>query len=160
IALSLVNPGSPAVSAGSITVVNPAPSISGISPTTAPAGPPALSLIVSGSGFVSTSVVHANENAVTTAFLSPTSLQSRIPGTLLQTSGTINIRVVSPVPGGGTSEAATLTIINGVPVLSSITPASMVQNAVNRALTLTGAVFATSSLVLIDGVAIPASYLS
>ncbi len=61
------------------TVSNPVPVLGAIAPTTAPAGSAALSLTVTGSGFVSGSVVHWNGSARTTTYSGPTLLAAAIP---------------------------------------------------------------------------------
>jgi photosystem II stability/assembly factor-like uncharacterized protein len=93
-----------------ITVENPAPKLSSISPSATTHGAAKLTLTVNGLGFVKTSKVSWNGGAVATTFVSPAKLTAIVPAANLQKQGTANITVVNPAPGGGTSAAIRFTI--------------------------------------------------
>jgi N-acetylneuraminic acid mutarotase len=85
-------------------VPNPAPVISGISPGFVSAGGAAFTLTVTGSGFVSGSTVYWGTSVLTTTYGSATQLTAQVPATDIATGGiTVAITVVTPTPGGGTS---------------------------------------------------------
>jgi hypothetical protein len=96
-----------------ITVNNPAPTITGLSPTTAAATNGTATLAVNGTNFVTTSQVFFNTTGLTTAYVSGTQVNATIPAGLLTTPGAASITVVNPAPGGGTSNAQSLPIIAG-----------------------------------------------
>jgi len=89
---------------------NSVPTVGSLSPTGATTGSAALTLTVSGTGFVPTSVVRWNGATRTTTFVSRTVLQASITKSDLATAGTPSVTVFSPKPGGGTSAAVKFTI--------------------------------------------------
>jgi len=84
-------------------VNNPAPKISSLSPNSATHGSGDLEVRVSGSGFVSTSTVEINGNFCATAFVSGSQLVALVQAANLAATGTLNVTVVNPAPGGGAS---------------------------------------------------------
>jgi len=128
---------------------NPVPSITSLNPSSATAGGPAFTLTVNGSGFISSSVVNFNGSARTTTFVNATQIKVSILASDIATSGTGNVTVTNPSPGGGTTPNFAFTISsasNPVPTLASISPTSGPLGQ-SVALTLTGANFIASSTV-------------
>lgn len=106
-------PGGGTSSAVSFTInvpTNPAPTVSSISPASANAGDGALTMIVMGSQFISTSQVLWNGTSLSTTYKSSTSLQAQVPASNLANAGTAQITVENPSPGGGTSSGLTFNI--------------------------------------------------
>jgi hypothetical protein len=94
-----------------ITVVNnPNPTMGSISPSTIVAGSSDVALTVTGTNFISSSVVQFNGISLTTTYISTTSLSTTITLALIAAVGTANITVVNPTPGGGTTAIKTFTI--------------------------------------------------
>lgn len=104
-------PGGGTSSPVTFTVNNPVPSISSISPNPVLALGGSFTLTVSGSGFVSGSVVQVNGSPRTTTFVSPTQVTAQIPNNDILSVGQRTITVFNPAPGGGTSNSATLTVV-------------------------------------------------
>jgi hypothetical protein len=100
-------------STGSSSSTNPAPALSSISPSGTTAGGTDFTLTVTGGNFVATSVVQWNGVSRPTTFVSSTHLQAAISTADFSTASTVQVAVVTPAPGGGTSTALTFTI--GVP---------------------------------------------
>jgi glucose/arabinose dehydrogenase len=88
----------------------PGPVITGLSPASVIAGDPDFILNVNGTGFVEGSVVRFNGVDRPTVFQSSTLLTALIPATDIAASGSAQITVFTPSPGGGTSSAVTLDI--------------------------------------------------
>jgi len=109
-----------ASASASITISNPAPTLSAISPAHLAAGSADTILTLSGNGFAAQSVVQADGTALATSFGSDTQLTAVVPAAMLTTAGTLSIAVENPTPGGGTSTAETLTVLIAV----SISPAT------------------------------------
>jgi hypothetical protein len=85
---------------------NPAPVVASISPGFANAGGAAFTLTVNGSGFVASSTVYWGTSALTTTYVSATQLTAQVPATDLASAGVaVAVTVVTPAPGGGTSNA-------------------------------------------------------
>jgi len=103
-------PGGGTSNAQIFTVNNPVPTMTGLSPSAVTAGGPAFTLTVNGTGFVSTSAVRWNGVNRTTAFVSAVQLTAAIPAADIAATGTAPVTVFNSNPGGGTSNAQTLTI--------------------------------------------------
>ncbi len=97
----------------SATTTNPVPALASMSPASATAGSAAITLTVSGSNFISGSVVNWNGTALPTTFVSSSSLSAAVASTLLSTAGTATVNVLNPAPGGGTSGNLSFTINSG-----------------------------------------------
>jgi hypothetical protein len=89
----------------SFEVRNPAPTLTNVSPGGATFGGPAVAITLTGTGFVPSSAARANGMALSTTYVSSTSLAATIPANLLTTLAPIAITVLNPGPGGGTSNA-------------------------------------------------------
>lgn len=99
---------------------NPAPGASSISPTSAPAGSRAVTLTVTGSGFISSSVVRWNGADRATTYKSSTQLTAEISPADLANAGSAQVTVFNPAPGGGVSGSLVFTV-NSVEALSFLT---------------------------------------
>jgi len=86
------------------------PTVSSISPTSAPAGALAFTLTVNGSNFLSSSMVEWGGSSRATTFVSSGRLQAQISSADLSAPGKIAVTVVNPSPGGGASGSATFTV--------------------------------------------------
>ncbi len=107
-----------------LSVVNPAPVLTALTPNSATAGEGSVTVMLSGAGFVNASVVQWNGAPRPAAFIDPTQLSLTIPPSDLATPDTASITVFNATPGGGTSEPRTLTISVGIPVITSLDPPS------------------------------------
>ena len=106
---------------------NPVPALTSLAPTSTPAGGAAFTLTVNGSNFVATSQVRWNGAARTTTFVNAGQVTAAIPASDIVTPGSAQVTVVTPAPGGGTSNVLTFTIsapANPVPALTSLAPTS------------------------------------
>ena len=74
------------------------------------AGGVAFTLAVNGAHFVAKSVVNFSGKAEPTTFISTAKLLAAIPASDVATAGPVNVTVMNPAPGGGTSSAFTFTI--------------------------------------------------
>ncbi len=135
--------------ASTFTVSNPAPAITSIAPSSAAAGRAQFTLTVNGTGFISSSVVQWNGSNRTTVFLSNTTLQASIPATDITTSGTAQVTVLNPTPGGGTSGQSPFTIQtnNPVPAISTLSPSSATVGGAQFTLIVNGSGFVVGSVV-------------
>ena len=89
---------------------NPVPAVTSLSPAQVTGGGPAFTLIVNGTGFVSSSVVKWNGSDRPTTFVNSSQLQATIGAADIATTGTASVKVFSPAPGGGTSNSRDVTI--------------------------------------------------
>lgn len=74
-----------------------------------PAGP-GFKLTVNGAGFVEGSIVDWNGTPLATKFVSAIELTAQVPADHVFTAGTARVTVVSPGPGGGSSDSSLFTI--------------------------------------------------
>ena len=92
-------------STSAVTVLNPTPALSGVSPSSSNVGNYAITL--SGSNFVSGAQVIVNGSAISATFVSSTQLTAT--GTAA-TAGTYSITVQNPDPGSSTSNSLTFEV--------------------------------------------------
>ncbi len=120
---------------------NPVPVLTSLSPSAAAVGVAGFTLTATGSGFVAGSAVHWNGVSRPTAFLSSTQLTASIPAADVASPATVQVTVVNPGPGGGTSAAWSFTILSAAPVLTTLSPSSIPVGSPEFTLTVTGAGF-------------------
>jgi photosystem II stability/assembly factor-like uncharacterized protein len=105
--------GSPATQSFNLTVNNTAPAVSAISPTSVVINHAAFTLVVTGTGFVDSSVVRWNGSDLATTFVSPTQVTASVPAANVETAGSQAISVSNPAPGGGTATGITFMVTTG-----------------------------------------------
>ncbi len=103
--------------------LRPAPVITALTPSRAPAGTAAFTLSVDGNGFVAASVVRWNGADRPTTFVSATRLTAAIAAADVATVGTAQVTVFTAAPGGGTSAARPFTI--APPPVLAVNPAAV-----------------------------------
>ena len=143
---------------------NPVPVISQLTPNSAQAGSPGLTLTVQGTDFVPGSVVRWNGNARPTTFVSSSEVRATLSSADLASEGTATVRVLNPAPGGGLSNPASFNVVapvgNPVPSVTGLTPNLVVVNGAGFTLTVLGTNFVPSSVVRWNGENRPTSYVS
>ena len=98
--------------AGALGIEYPVPVLDSVEPSTVTAWGPQLTLTAHGSDFARGSRVQVNGVNRPTTYVSDTTLTASIPASdLATTSSGLSITVFSPAPGGGTSAARTLALI-------------------------------------------------
>jgi len=147
---------------GEITVVEPesGPIVTSLSPDWATAGGPAFMLTVNGANFVSGSTVHWDGAARTTTFVNSTQLTAAITAADIATAGTVDVTVVNPAPGGGTSNALPFTVATPAPAITSLSPDSARVGGLAFTLTVDGSNFVSDSTVHWDGAARTTTFVS
>lgn len=125
-----------------VTVTNPIPTITSISPASKNVGDGAFTMTVNGTNFVSGSVVWFNGSSRTTTYVSATQLTATIPASDMTAAGTFNITVVNPTPGGGTSNAQAFTVTTAFPTATTNVASGVTteNNGASWAATLNGIV--------------------
>ena len=110
-------------SSSAVTLLNPTPTLTGISPATSNLG--SFSLTITGTNFVSGAQVMLNNSALSTTFLSSTQLTAT--GTA-STAGIFPIAVQNPDPGSSSSSSVNFQV-NGSTQTSSCSQMSVGQGA-------------------------------
>ena len=90
-------------SAVTVEVPNPAPVISSLSTAFTSAGGAAFTLTVNGTSFTANSTVNWGATALTTTYVSASKLTAAVSALEIASAGTSPVTVVTPAPGGGTS---------------------------------------------------------
>src|SRR5258706_297607 len=132
-----------------ILATNTQPVIGALVPASTTAGGPAFTLIVTGTGFTSSSVVTFKSNQVSAAFVNSTQLQAAIPVGAIAVAGTPFVTVRNQ--GGNPSLVTTFTVNNPVPGASSLSPTTVSAGNAAVTVTVTGTNFNSSSTVLVGG---------
>jgi hypothetical protein len=153
-------PGGGTSAAWSYPINNPVPAIASLLPTSASVGGAAFTLTVNGSGFVTGSAVKWNGTALTTTYVSSSQITAQVPASDIASSGTANVTVSNPTPGGGTSGTTTFSIGNGMPTITSLSPTGATAGAASLTLTVNGANFVSGSVVNWNGAALTTTYSS
>lgn len=139
---------------------NPLPSITEIDPSSADVGDSEFALTVTGTGFVTDSVVRWNGEALATTYVSATELVATVPGAKVADAGIALVSVFNPVPMGGESNFLPFRIANPVPEISSLSPSSTQSSSGAFTLTVEGSGFLPSSVVRWNGSPRATTYVS
>lgn len=91
------------VASASYIVVNPIPSVAGLSPAYVGAGSGAFTIKVTGSGFTTGSTVYWGASPLPTQLVNDAQLSAQVSASSVATAGTQVVTVQTPTPGGGTS---------------------------------------------------------
>lgn len=136
-----------------ITAANAVPSLTTISPSNGAAGAQGFTLTVDGTNFVSGSTVLWNGSIRTTTFVRSTQLTAVIAATDISVTGSVQVTVFNPPPGGGTSNALTftITVTNPTPSINTLAPSSAAAGGAAFTLTVNGADFVAGSIVRWNG---------
>jgi uncharacterized protein (TIGR03437 family) len=133
------------------------PAISAISPSSVNAGSPDQVVTVTGSGFVSGSVVNFNATNLATVFSSATSLTATIPANLLASVGAAMVTVSNP--DGSVSGAVSFPIASNL-AISNVSPNSVAAGSPGAQLTISGTGFVSGSKVNFNSTAVPTTFAS
>ena len=96
-----------------LTVNNPIPAITVLNPGNISAGVATFTLNITGTNFVSGTVVRWNGQPRETKFVSSTLVTATIPAADIVAVGTSQITVINPSPGGGESNSLSFNIFSG-----------------------------------------------
>ena len=148
-AITVTNPGTGGGTSNAVNfVVTPAPTLTSLSPNTAAAGSASFVLTATGTNFSTSSVITFNAVALTTTFVSATTLTATVPASAIATAGTVPVTITTSAPGGTASAAVNFIISAPVaaPTVTSFSPA--------RAITGVGFTLTVSGTNLVAGTTI------
>jgi hypothetical protein len=139
------------------------PVLGSISPTAVNEGSPSFTLTVNGSGFGAASVIDWNGSALTTTYVSASQLTAPVSTSMIVNSGTAQVNVSNPAPGGGSSAVASFIIValNPAVTLSATTLdfGSLAQGAMSTTQNVTLTNSGTAPLT-ISGIATSGNFAS
>ncbi|HEY3333533.1 MAG TPA: choice-of-anchor tandem repeat GloVer-containing protein [Capsulimonadaceae bacterium] len=150
-AVTVVNPGpgGGASKPAAFAITNPLPTITSVSPTSGILGS-AVPITITGTNYVGDSRIFVDGSAVATVVVSSTQLTTTLSATLA--TGAHTLTVVSPSPGGGTSNGVSYGVKYPVAVINSLKPQTAPAGSPDIALTVAGAGFVPGSQISFAGV--------
>jgi hypothetical protein len=160
ITVSNPDPGGGESAAQAFTINNPIPTLSSLNPLSVNAGDDSFILTVTGTNFISTSVISWNNVNMTTTWISTTQLSTNIKTDKIVSAGIAKVGVINPGPGGGTSSEVTFTINAPQDQLSKLDPASTIAGSSAFTLTVSGSHFDASSVIRWNGKDLPTKFIS
>jgi hypothetical protein len=121
--VAVTTAGGTAASATPFTVLlpNPLPTLATLSPASVVAGSPTFTLTVTGTDFVSSSVVQLAGTPLATTYQSATQLTAQVPASAVAVVGSYGVAVTNPGPGGGTTAELPLVVTVPIPAIASFT---------------------------------------
>jgi len=142
---------------------NPAPTASALSPNVISVGDDTFTLTVTGSNFVSLSILEWNGSPRPTEFVSTSQLQAQIGSADVGTAGSDSVTVYTPGPGGGNSNPLLFTVVSQgsslVPTLQTVSPNNAAVGTSGLTLNVIGSNFDASSVALWNGTPQPTTFL-
>jgi uncharacterized repeat protein (TIGR01451 family) len=142
-----------------LVVENPTPTIASVSPSNQLVSSLSPVVIITGTGFVSTTVININGTARPSTYISATSVSVTLSAADLSAAGTLSLTAINPAPGGGSSAQIAFTVANPVAQLVSISPTN-VSEGVAATITLSGSGFDGASVGLWNGSSRPTRFVS
>ena len=136
-----------------------APTMATVAPTSVVMGATDTTITVSGASFASSAKVTFAGADLATTLVSATSLSAVIPAAKLVSSGSFDVAVVNPTPGGGASTPISFTVTNPTVSVASVTPAGALVSAPATPIALVGTGFIPASTVAFNGVAIASTFV-
>jgi hypothetical protein len=140
--------------------VNPLPTISSFSPSSALVNSGAFTLTVNGTNFFSGSTVYFRDQPRVTTFVNATQLTAAIQAGDLGSIGAVDVYVLNPTPGGGSSIVNVFNVYSPPPTISSLNPPSAVQGGPAFTLTVNGSNFVKGAAVSFSGSSGPTTFVS
>lgn len=154
VSITVTNPDGQTSAGGAtaqqVSVTNPAPGLSAIAPPSLFAGSPDTTFTLTGTNFISSSVVTAGTTALTTNFVSTTQVTAVAPAALLAPVSTLSFAVTNPAPGGGNSQSLNVTLVQPPAKLASLSPSTATADSLPLNVTLSGSYFTPTAVVDID----------
>jgi trimeric autotransporter adhesin len=139
-----------------LTVNNPQPTITSLSPSSAFVGTASLAVSVAGTQFVPSTVIYVNGVARTTGFISSTQVSVTLTTADLSASGGLLLTAVNPAPGGGTSSALSFAVTAPLaqPQILSVNPSQIYTGSADTTIGVSGSGFKANSVVNWNGTAL------
>jgi len=139
---------------------NPTPTLTSLNPAQVTIGSPATTITLSGTGYVGGSTVTLDGASIAATYISTTQLQVTAPAATLAITGGHGFVVSNPIPGGGSSAGASLTVAYPAPTIASLSPNAVAMGAAGFTLSIAGSGFQPVSTVQWNGSALTTTYVS
>jgi sugar lactone lactonase YvrE len=143
--------GSSSNSGGTTQQTTPPPTVSSISPTTAVAGSAALTLTVTGTGFVTTTTVQVGGVADATSYVSATEVTATVTPQQLTSGAQLSVIALNGTASSGSGAAVNLEVTNPVPAITQTIPATVMLGAVSPVVSVAGTGFVPTTVIDVNG---------
>jgi IPT/TIG domain len=141
-------PGGGTSAGSSFTVLAPPPTLASISPASTLVGSSDTPITVTGANFTSKSQVSMSGAQLPTKYVAPTTLTTTIPAQNLTSATPLSLSVQDPA---GSSNALAFAVLNPVPVISSLSPASVSAGGPATIVVVTGSGFVSGAVASFAG---------
>jgi hypothetical protein len=153
-------PGGGASNAIELRIDNPEPVLAALTPAQAAFGADSLVVRLTGTGFVAGTVVEVDRAPVATQRIGPTELRIVLDAEDVGDVASYAVRAVNPGPGGGASAELTLSIVNPVPAVQTISPAQVGAGLDSLVVRVTGTGFVPGAVARFEGEVRPTTRVS
>jgi hypothetical protein len=160
VAVSNPPPGGGVTTPVTFRVQYPAPQITSLTPSSAGVGTGPTDITITGSAFYPMSQVTFDGATTATTYVDASHLKATLSAAQVASAGVVNVRVLNPSPGGGSSSAVSFTINNPAPTLAAVSPSPIPAGSSDKTITLTGSSFLASSTARANGAALTTTYVS
>lgn len=143
-----------------LEVTNPAPAITSVAPASFVSGATSPVVTVTGTGFVSSTVIQVNGSARPTTFVSSTQVSVALTTADVSAASSLSLTAVNPAPGGGTSTAAAVAVVtpNPVPTITALSPTTASLGIASQVIAVNGTGFLPTTVINVNGSARATSY--
>jgi len=141
-----------------VTALGVQPTLAGLTPGSTTSGGAEFSLVISGTNFLTNTVILWDGNPVPATFGSSTQLTATISAANIATAHIA--QVMARNPGNIDSNPLPFVVASPKPVINSLTPNAAQNGSGNLTVTVNGANFIAGAKVLWDGVALPTTFVN
>jgi len=141
-----------------LTIAQPQPLITSLSPSSADAGGAGFTLTINGANFTSSSKARFDTTWLSATFISSTQLTVKIPASLIASAGSYGFQIY--IGGIGWSPSATFTVNPAPPAITSLSPATLNAGGAGFMMTIKGTAFTPASTSMWGTTALGTVYTS
>jgi trimeric autotransporter adhesin len=134
--------------------------IASVSPTKVPVGSSAVTIVVTGTGFTSTSVIQLSGVPIPTTYISSTQIQATIPSAQLQTGAVLQLAVANGTNVIAADSSNDVEVDNPQPTVLTLAPSSVLVNSPAGTITVTGTNFVSGVTLTVNGSPRNTTYVS
>ena len=156
--ITVRNPDGEITNASEFTIKNVVPSLSTLTPSSASAGDPGFTLVVTGSAFVDGTIVSWDGADRSTSFVNSSEVSATIGAGDLAAAKTVQVTVRNP--GSGASNALEFTISDPRPILTALVPSSASAGSSGFILCVMGSKFVSGTIVRWGGSDRPTTFVN
>ena len=144
-----------------LRINNPVPALSVLDPAEAMAGTSGLIATIYGTGFFEDATTYyINDIPRTFTQTDAMKLQIQLTSSDLEVGKYLEITAQNPPPGGGSSNSLTFTVLNPIPALSSLSPASITAGSPDLTLALAGDNFVKNAAAYFNNNPVQTAYIN